>query len=45
MLARLANRESNKFRTVISNMRNELMLMRGALQIEEYLEKIASQFG
>lgn len=44
ILARLANRESNKFRTVIGKMSNDLMTMRSALPIEEYLEEIASQF-
>jgi NAD(P)-dependent dehydrogenase (short-subunit alcohol dehydrogenase family) len=44
ILARLANRQSNKFRTVIGKMSNDLMAMRSALPIEEYLEKMASQF-
>jgi len=44
IVAGLANRESNKFRTVIGKTGNDLMAMRNALPIEEYLEKIASQF-
>jgi NAD(P)-dependent dehydrogenase (short-subunit alcohol dehydrogenase family) len=40
----LANRESNKFRTVIGQVGNDLMAMRNTLPIEEYLDKIASQF-
>jgi NAD(P)-dependent dehydrogenase (short-subunit alcohol dehydrogenase family) len=40
----LANRESNKFRTVIGKAGNDLVTMRSALPIEEYLDKIDSMF-
>ena len=43
-VARLANRESNKFRTVIGKTGNDLMAMRSAVPIEEYLETMASNF-
>jgi len=43
-VARLANRESNKFRTVIGKTGNDLMAMRRAVPIEEYLETMASNF-
>ena len=44
IIARLANRESNNFRTVIGQTGHGLMAMRNAVPIEEYLETIASQF-
>jgi NAD(P)-dependent dehydrogenase (short-subunit alcohol dehydrogenase family) len=44
IIAGLANRESNNFRTVIGKTGNSLMAMRNSLPIEEYLERIASQF-
>jgi NAD(P)-dependent dehydrogenase (short-subunit alcohol dehydrogenase family) len=44
IVAGLADRKSNKFRTVIGKTGNDLMAMRNALPIEEYLDKIASQF-
>src|SRR5262245_19596455 len=44
IIAGLANRESNNFRTVIGKTGNSLMAMRNAVPIEEYLETIASQF-
>src|SRR6266852_4392212 len=40
-VARLANRESNKFRTVIGKTGNDLMAMRRAVPIEEYFETMA----
>jgi hypothetical protein len=44
IVAGLADRKSNKFRTVIGKMGNDLVAMRDALPIEEYLDKVASQF-
>ncbi|MBE9462503.1 SDR family oxidoreductase [Dyadobacter subterraneus] len=41
----LATGESNKFRTVIGEMGNNLVSMRNSVPIEEYLETIASNFG
>ncbi|HEX9487016.1 MAG TPA: SDR family NAD(P)-dependent oxidoreductase [Gemmatimonadales bacterium] len=43
-VASLANRESNKFRTVIGKTGNDLMAMRRDVPIEEYLETMASKF-
>lgn len=44
IIAGLANRESNKFRTVIGNSGNGLMAMRNSMPIEEYLEAIAANY-
>jgi NAD(P)-dependent dehydrogenase (short-subunit alcohol dehydrogenase family) len=44
IVAGLADRKSNKFRTVIGKTGNDLMAMRNALPIEEYLDTIASNF-
>jgi NAD(P)-dependent dehydrogenase (short-subunit alcohol dehydrogenase family) len=44
IIAGLANRQSNKFRTVIGNSGKGLMAMRNSMPIEEYLEKINSNF-
>jgi NAD(P)-dependent dehydrogenase (short-subunit alcohol dehydrogenase family) len=40
----LATRESKRFRTVIGKAGNDLIAMRSALPIEEYLDKIDSMF-
>ncbi len=40
----LANRESNRFRTIIGKAGNDLLTMRSSLPIEEYLDKIDSMF-
>lgn len=44
VIARLANRESNQFRTVIGKMGNELMAMRSSMPIEQYLETVGKLF-
>ncbi|MBB5637244.1 NAD(P)-dependent dehydrogenase (short-subunit alcohol dehydrogenase family) [Pedobacter cryoconitis] len=44
VIAGLANRESNQFRTVIGNVGNELIALRNSVPIEEYLEKIAANY-
>lgn len=44
VIAGLANRESNQFRTVIGKMGNDLMTLRNAVPIEQYLETIAASF-
>jgi hypothetical protein len=44
IVAGLADRKSNKFRTVIGKTGNDLLAMRNAVPIEEYLDKIASNF-
>jgi len=44
VIASLANRESNQFRTVIGKTGNVLMEMRKAMPIEAYLEKMSEQF-
>jgi len=44
VIAGLANRESNNFRTVIGNAGNGLMALRSSMPIEEYLDKIAANF-
>ena len=44
IVAGLADRKSTKFRTVIGKTGNDLMAMRNALPIEEYLDTIASNF-
>jgi hypothetical protein len=40
----LATGESQKFRTLVGQMGNDLMALRNAVPIEEYLAKIASNF-
>ena len=44
VIAGLANRESNKFRTVIGAAGNGLMALRNSLPIEDYLEQIAARY-
>lgn len=44
VIAGLANRESNKFRTVIGNAGNRLVALRNSIPIEDYLETIAANF-
>ncbi|MBB6274004.1 NAD(P)-dependent dehydrogenase (short-subunit alcohol dehydrogenase family) [Pedobacter cryoconitis] len=44
VIAGLANRESNQFRTVIGNAGNALMALRNSVPIEDYLEKIAANY-
>lgn len=44
VIAGLANRESNLFRTVIGAMGNQLMAMRASMPIEQYLEAVGANF-
>ena len=44
VIAGLANRESNKFRTVIGNAGNSLLALQNLVPIEDYLETIAANF-
>ena len=44
VIAGLANRESNQFRTVIGHVGNGLMAMRTSMPIEEYLEEMRETF-
>lgn len=44
VLAGLATRKSNRFRTIIGQAGNHLMSMRNSMPIEEYLEKAAGMF-
>lgn len=44
VIADLATRKSNKFRTVIGPAGNNLMAMRNAMPIEEFLEKVSGMF-
>jgi NAD(P)-dependent dehydrogenase (short-subunit alcohol dehydrogenase family) len=45
VIADLATRKSNKFRTVVGQAGNSLMNMRSSMPIEEYLEKMTTVFG
>ncbi|MBO9565785.1 MAG: SDR family oxidoreductase [Niastella sp.] len=45
VIADLATRKSNKFRTVIGEVGNNLMNMRSSMPIEDYLEKMTTVFG
>jgi Short-chain alcohol dehydrogenase of unknown specificity len=45
VIAGLATRENNQFRTVIGATGNGLMALRNSLPIEEYLEKMAANWG
>lgn len=43
-IADLATGKSNKFRTVIGHMGNNLMALRNSVPVEEYLEKMSANF-
>ena len=44
VIAGLATRESNSFRTIVGNAGKSLMALRNSVPIEDYLEKIAENF-